>query len=32
MEFLELGLLIRIFQMLINTPGVCISDKGSSHC
>lgn len=31
MELLELGLLIRIFQMLINTPGVYISGKGSSN-
>lgn len=31
LELLELGLLIRIFEMLINTPGVYISGKGSSN-
>ena len=30
-ELQELGLLIRIFEMLINTPGVYISGKGSSN-
>lgn len=31
MDFLDLGFLISIFQMLINTPGVYISGKGSSN-